>query len=505
MNPLLHIQSVKKAFGATRALEGVSLKLPSGMVLAIIGENGAGKSTLMKILSGVLSPDDGRILLEGKPYSPQNPHQARQAGVAMVYQELSLAPDLTVAENINLGSEPHRLGFLQKTELETRAHRALSQIGHPDIPLHAPVRSLSLAHQQVVEIARALSWNPQVLVLDEPTSSLSLKEAQNLYSVIHRLKSSGLGILYISHFLEECQELADTFLVLRDGRDVGGGDIKSTPLPSIISMMVGRDVAEVYPRHPSAAGPTALEIRGLAGLTKPRSVSLSLARGEILGLAGLVGAGRTETLRAIFGLDPVAAGDLRLSPRSSPDSGASPGQRIRQGFGMLSENRKEEGLMLNRSIRENMTLSRLGPLTRAGCIRSGNEKKSVTGLMQLLRIRARDSEQSVGELSGGNQQKVALARLLHQEAAVLLLDEPTRGIDVGSKVEIYRLLGELSARGVAIIFVSSYIPELLGVCDSIAVMNRGVLSEKRPVREWTEEDIMHFCVQPPDSFHTPNP
>lgn len=373
MNPRLRITDVRKSFGATCALKSVSFDIAPGEVHALIGENGAGKSTLMKILSGAHLPDGGVIELEGQPFVPSNPLHARRSGVAMIYQELMLAPHLSVEENILLGEEPSSFGWLNRSRLREMARRALAELRHENIPLDAPVNSRTIAEQQIVEIARALIGEPKVLIMDEPTSSLTKVDTENLFEVIDRLRGRGVSIIYISHFLEECQRIADRFTVLRDGESVATGEMAAANLNQIIRLMVGREISDIYPRSPHELGEPVLELLKFAGETKPQSVSLSLRAGEILGISGLVGAGRTETLRACFGLDGVKGGAVIV--RSEEKTVCTPSQRLADGIGLLSENRKEEGLMLNRSVADNLTLTCYGPLTSCGFIR--RDRKSV--------------------------------------------------------------------------------------------------------------------------------
>lgn len=480
---LLSMEAISKRFGATIALDRVDLYVNSGEVLALVGENGAGKSTLMKVLSGAHPPDSGQMRLAGEPFRPRSPLDARRAGVAMIYQELSLAPDLSVAENILLGMEPERAGLLDWKSLRRRAAEAMEAVGHADIPLDLPVRRLSVAMQQLVEVARAVAVGCRVLVLDEPTSSLTRQDIARLFALIRRLSAQGHGLIYISHFLEEVKEVSDRFVVLRDGARVGGGITAEATEAEIIALMVGRDVRDLYPRSVRTPGEVVLEVRDLAGVRLPRQASLTLRRGEVLGIAGLVGAGRTELLRAIFGLDPVRRGEVKVATVQGRDS--SPARRLGQGIGLLSEDRKNEGLALGLSITENLTLTRLPPILSPSRLAREADLWS-----ERMRVRRASVGQPVGDLSGGNQQKVALARLLRHDADVLLLDEPTRGIDVASKAEVYRVIDELAAKQKAILMVSSYLPELLGVCDRICVMSRGVLGAPRPVSEWDERQIM---------------
>ena len=501
--PRLHMHAVHKRFGATVALAGVDLTVHGGEVLALVGENGAGKSTLMKVLSGAHPPDAGHMLLDGQPYHPRNPLEARRAGVAMIYQELSLAKHLSVMENILLGMEPTIGPLLNRREVRRRAGEALAQLGRPDIPLHLPVSRLSVAEQQLVEVGRAVAIGCRLLVLDEPTSSLTRQDIARLFDLVRRLKSQDIAIIYISHFLEEVKEISDRFTVLRDGQTVGSGATRDAQTSEIITMMVGRTVEDLYPRSTRIPGEVVLEVTDLATEKTPaasaataRGSSLSLRRGEVLGIAGLVGAGRTEFLRALFALDKVRSGDVRvftnvISEQESPRrrqgffSRITPSTRWSQRLGIVSEDRKAEGLALSLSVADNLTLSKLPALNSPS-----SQSRAAAPWIDRLAIKCRSPRQPVADLSGGNQQKIALARLLHHDVDVLLLDEPTRGIDVGSKAEIYRVIDQLAVAGNAILMVSSYLPELLGVCDRIAVMHRGTLGPARPVSETNERQIM---------------
>jgi len=489
--PLLSMHNISKRFGATRALDGVSFEVQPGEVMALIGENGAGKSTLMKVLSGAYRPDGGRMDISGSPYKPADPHEARAQGIAMIYQELNLAADLSVEDNVMLGQEVRRGGLLRRKTQRPRVVEALQLLGHPDLRPEMPVQKLSLAAQQLVEIARALVMDAKLIVFDEPTSSLTQKDADHLFHVIRKLRDEGIGVIYISHFLEEVREVCDGYTVLRDGQSVGTGELAATSEAEIVALMVGRNVGELFPAVPHEMGPPLLSLERISGRHAPIDVSIEVRRGEILGIAGLVGSGRTELLRCLFGLDPVVSGRISIA-RSKPAD--SPKGRIAAGFGLVSEDRKGEGLAQIRSIGDNMTYSRLAPYSTFGWLRLRRRAEAVQQWMTKLRIKARTDEQPINELSGGNQQKVALARVLHQEADLLLLDEPTRGIDVGTKAEIYQLMGQLAAEGKSLVFVSSYFTELLQVCDRIAVMARGRLREIRPAGEWTEESLMHRAI-----------
>jgi ribose transport system ATP-binding protein len=486
--PRFEMRGIRKAFGATVAVDGVDLSVAPGEACAVVGQNGAGKSTLMAILSGALRPDAGSMALDGVPYQPSNPMDARTAGVAMIYQELSLAPHLSVAENILLGMEPSRWGVLDRDAMHRTASSVLARLGHPEISTRAAAGSLSPAAQQLVEIARALAVGCRVLVLDEPTSSLSTSDAQRLFSRIADLTSHGTAVVYISHFIEEVKTVADRIVVLRDGRVAGSGPAASLSPADIVTLMVGRSVDALYPKSARRQGESILEVEGFG----PSGATFVLHRGEIIGIAGLLGAGRTRFLRSLFGLEAVRRGRVRLGVFSGP---ATPHQRWQQGMGFVSEDRKEEGLAAGLSIADNMTLSRLTGLGPGPFVLPRAQGGAAARWMDRLGIRARSPRQAVSELSGGNQQKVAMARLLHHDVDVLVLDEPTRGIDVGSKAQIYALIDSLvsaqqGTRPRAVLMVSSYAPELLGLCDRVAVMCRGALSTPRPAGELNEHDLM---------------
>ena len=490
----LQMQGICKRFGATVALQDVDIEVAGGHVLALVGENGAGKSTLMKVLSGAVKADAGHMRLNGAVYQPGNPLEARRAGVEMIYQELSLAPHLSVEENIMLGMEPTTLGVVHWRDVRRRAIEAIKEFDNPELTPDARVSKLSVGSQQLVEIARALAIGCRVLVLDEPTSSLTQQDVERLFELIGRLKKQGKAIVYISHFIEEVKRVADTVTVLRDGKVVGSSNVPATSTDEIISLMVGRQIEELYPRSARQAGEIVLEIEDLAGLQKPESASLQLRRGEVLGIAGLVGAGRTELLRSLFGLETVRKGKIKLGVYTGP---ASPVRRWAQGAGFLSEDRKEEGLALSLSLADNVTLSRLKGFGPLGLVLPGRQDRATQRWIERLSIHCRGPRDRLSSLSGGNQQRIALARLLQHDVDVLLLDEPTRGIDVAAKAMIYRLIDEL-ATGLpaeerlprAVLMVSSYLPELLGVCDRVAVMCRGRLGPTHRVDEVDEHKLM---------------
>jgi ribose transport system ATP-binding protein len=496
--PLLTMRGVSKRFGPTIALKSVDLTLFAGEVLALIGENGAGKSTLMKVLSGAHTADSGAMIFDGKPYAPGNPLAARRAGVGMIYQELSIAPHLSVMENILLGVEPGSGPMVSWPQMRARALQALREVGRSDINPAARAGGLSIAEQQLIEIARSVALGCRVLVLDEPTSSLTRRDIENLFAMLRRLRAQGLGIVYISHFLEEVRAISDRFTVLRDGASVGEGKTADVTDEDIIRLMVGRNVEDLYPRTHHHPGEVVLSVDRIVGETKPLSASLELRRGEVLGIAGLIGAGRTELLRTIFGLDQVKSGQLTIFTYRGP---AAPAQRWDQGVGMVSEDRKTEGLALQMSIADNITLSNPHGLGPMGLVFPSRQDAASLPWIKKLSIKCASPRQSVGNLSGGNQQKVAIARLLHHNADVLLLDEPTRGVDIGAKAQIYQLINELAVgdpasgrKPCAILVVSSYLPELLGICDRIAVMSRGLLGAARPVDEWNAHTLMVEAV-----------
>lgn len=478
----LRMEGVGKRFGAFAALEEVSLRVCSGEVLAVVGENGAGKSTLMKIAAGVYPADRGHLWLDGAPYRPRHPLEARRLGVAMIHQELSLAPHLSIAENVLLGMEPLRAGLIDRARMRRTARDALAALGRSDLDPALPVGGLPVAEQQLVEIARALAVGCRVLVLDEPTSSLTQAEIPRLFALVRSLAAQGHAILYISHFLEEIRAIADRYLVLRDGRRVAEGAVRGTPAEAMIRAMVGRGVGDLYVRSPRRPGDVILRVRELRARGKPRRASFELRRGEVLGLAGLVGSGRTELLQALMGLREVESGDVTLHG-AVLRGGAR--ERWRAGLGMVSEDRASEGLALRLGVADNLTLSRLPRWVRLSVLEA-----AVRRWRGVLDLRCAGPWQAVGELSGGNQQKVALARLLHHDADVLLLDEPTRGIDIGSKALFYRWLDDLVGRGKSAIVAGSHLPELLGICDRIAVLCRGVLGPARPVAELDASAIL---------------
>jgi ribose transport system ATP-binding protein len=489
---LLDGRGISKRFGAQHALSGVDLQVARGEVHALVGENGAGKSTLIKVLAGAIAPDAGSLTFAGRPFAPRDPLAARRAGIAVIYQELSLAPDLSVQDNVMLGREQHRAGFLRRGAMRARVLEALALLDHAGITPERKLAALGAGARQLVEVARALVSDAQLVIMDEPTSSLGQADVERLFAVIARLRARGVSVIYISHALEELPKVADRYTVLRDGKRVRSGAMAGITRAELIEAMVGRSLDEAFPKVPHQPGDVLLELDRLAGTRLPRDASLQLRRGEILGIAGLVGAGRSELLRALFGLEPIAGGTVKLlvDSKGQIDRGRPPWVRLAQRVGLLSEQRKEEGIALGLSVVDNLTLAGLAQSARGGWLDRSAQRSAAQRWISSLAVRVRDPLAPIAALSGGNQQKVALARLLHCDADVLLLDEPTRGIDVGSKAEIYRLIGELAARGKAVLLCSSYLPELLGVCDRIAVMHRGRLGPARDAASLSETALM---------------
>jgi ribose transport system ATP-binding protein len=492
---LLSLSDIKKSFGATVALDGVSLELGKGEVHALIGENGAGKSTLMNVLAGAVRPDSGALEFDAQPYVPSTPSEARHKGFALIHQELSLCPHLSVAENILMGLETTRLGWLDRKRLRSRSLEVLDSFDHREIRPETRVGSLPVAAQQIIEICRAVAARARVILMDEPTSSLQRDDVRKLFGLIRKLRSEGISVIYISHFLEEVREIADTFTVLRDGKSVSTGRISSVTDEDLIGQMVGRSIEALFPsRIPYTSGEEILEVRDLSAPPMVKNASFTLRRGEVLGIAGLMGSGRTEAVRAIFGLDKPASGSIKINGKKGSARAGSPSVRLSEGLGFLSEDRKGEGLALSLSVADNITATHFSTCARWGWLNLSQQRKQASGVARALGVKANTVDQPVSTLSGGNQQKVALARLVHQDADILLLDEPTRGIDIGSKAQVYEAIGRCAAEGKAVLLVSSYLPELFGMCDRLAVMSRGRLSEARPISDWTPESVLQMAI-----------
>ena len=489
LEPLFHGEGLGKNY-ITPVLSDVSLELREGEVLALTGENGAGKSTLTKIIAGLVRPNDGRMHLHGKPYSPASRHEAEKLGVRMVLQELGLIPTLTVAENLLLDHMPSLGGFVRREKMNRQAAQQMAIIGLEDIDPRTLVGQLGVGHQQMVEIARNLVGDCRLLILDEPTAMLTSREIDHLFAQILALKQRGVGIIYISHRLDELQYVADRVMVLRDGRHIDTRVMGEVVQNDIVRLMVGHDVDEDRNRPVRDAGKVALEVRGLCRAKVVQEVSFTLHEGEILGLAGLVGAGRTELLRLIYGADPKDSGDIYLEGSESPARIASPMSAVRQGIGLVTEDRKSQGLLLPLAIRINATLANIGAVSRRGWLKPSAERAQVNHLHDALGVKSRSIDQPVGELSGGNQQKVVFARWLHRDCKVLLLDEPTRGVDISARSDIYFQMERLADAGKAMLMVSSDLRELMFVCDRIAVMSAGRLVQVFKRGEWTQQALL---------------
>lgn len=489
--PLLQLQSITKTFPGVRALSDVSLKLERGQVLALMGENGAGKSTLIKILGGAHQPDSGSILIDESPVALTSPTAAMNAGIGIIYQEFNLVPALSVIDNLFLGQGDRRFWIARRTERQ-QAENVFRRMG-VTLPLDAPIRTLSIAQQQLVEIARVLLRDIRILVMDEPSAALTPQEVAQLFVLIRELKSQGIGIIYISHRLEEIFELADNVTVLRDGQHVADVPVTELSRAKLIELMVGRPMGKEFQRDSLTAGDVVLEARCLSRGKSVREVSFQIRRGEILGLTGLVGAGRTETARLLFGADQPDSGEIFV--RGRPIMFRSPRDAIASGICLLTEDRKQQGLIPARSVRENFSLASLRRLQKAGFVRAHTEKTEFARYVDRLKIRIPHQQQLARNLSGGNQQKVLLSRWLYRDADVFLFDEPTRGIDVGAKQEIYQLISELASLGKAVLVISSELPEVIGLCDRILVMRHGQISGElanRPLA--TQEQIMNLAA-----------
>lgn len=486
--PLLLMRGISKSFPGVQALQDVALEVRAGEVHALVGENGAGKSTLMRILVGVHQRDAGEILLRGRTVEIPSPIHARTLGISIIHQELNQVPALSVAENIFLGREPRRgPGFVDYVEMYDRAGELLQELGLPIDP-HRKVGSLTVAEQQLVEIAKALSVEADLLIMDEATAALTVKETERLFQFIRDLRARGVGIIYITHRLEEIFRIADRVTVLRDGRYVATYPIGEVTMDDLIRLMVGRHLDEKFPKEAVPRGEPVLEVRGLTTEGLFEDVTLTLHRGEIVGIAGLVGSGKTHVAHAIFGATPIDAGEIWLQGR--PVTIRSPQDAIAHGIGLVTEDRKRLGLVLSMNVRDNITLPVLPELERIGFVDRGREQALVRQAIEELDMAVASPEQIVRQLSGGTQQKVVVAKWLQARAKVLLLAEPTRGIDVGAKVEMYRLMVALAKRGVGILMVSSELPEILGMSDRILVMHEGRITAEFTREEASQEAIL---------------
>ncbi|PSV38420.1 ribose ABC transporter ATP-binding protein RbsA [Photobacterium sp. GB-27] len=488
---ILQLNDIEKAFPGVKALDRASLSVYAGRVMALMGENGAGKSTLMKVLTGIYQMDAGSIHYQGQPAAFNGPRDSQEAGISIIHQELNLIPELTIAENIYLGREfTGMMGRIQWGKMYDEADKLLKRLNvkHSSKTL---LGDLSLGEQQMVEIAKALSFESKVIIMDEPTDALTDKETESLFTVINELREQGCGIVYISHRLKEIFEICDDITVLRDGKFIGECQVKETNEDGLIEMMVGRKLEEQYPRIAVKHGETCLEVSGLTG-SGVHDVSFSLKRGEILGISGLMGAGRTELMKLIYGALPIEAGVIKLNNQVIKP--VTPQDGLNNGIAYISEDRKGDGLVLGLSVKENMSLCALDKLTKGVQIQHKEEVIAVDDFIKIFNIKTPTHNQIIGNLSGGNQQKVAIAKGLMTQPKVLILDEPTRGVDVGAKKEIYQLINKFKSEGMSIILVSSEMPEVLGMSDRILVMHEGRITGEFDAKKADQEKLLACAV-----------
>jgi ribose transport system ATP-binding protein len=487
---LLRVERIHKGFPGVTALDDVGFDLRRGEVHVLLGENGAGKSTLIKMLSGAYHPDAGRILVNGQEVRIRNAQEAERLGIATIYQEFNLVPELTVAENLFLGRQPRRFGLIARSRMESDARELLARVGL-DIDPRTKVRELGIARLQMVEIAKALSLRARVLIMDEPTAVLTTDEVQRLFAIVRLLREEGVGIVFITHHLQEIGTLGDRVTVLRDGRSVAEVPA-NTPEEELVRLMVGRSIEQQYPRERAGVGEPLLRVDGLTRKGAFHDVSFEVRAGEVVGLAGLVGAGRTEVARAVFGADPYQAGAVEVlgRPLSPHDVTAA----MDAGLGLVPEDRKGQGLVLGASVQENLGLVTLRRATRAGLVDRSGQRRKAAKVAEQLKVRMAGLGQEVRTLSGGNQQKIVIGKWLLADAKVLILDEPTRGIDVAAKVEIYQLVNALTASGHAVLMISSDLPEVLGMSDRVLVMAQGRITGELPAAQATQEAVMALAV-----------
>jgi ribose transport system ATP-binding protein len=489
---LVEMRGITKTFPGVLALDDVSFECLAGEVHALVGENGAGKSTLMKILAGVYQPDSGSILIDGESVRLASPHDAQLHRVSIIYQELNLLPDLNVAENVFLGREPHgRLGMIDDDEQADKARQILARLG-VDIDPRTKLGRLSVAQRQMVEIAKALSLNARIVIMDEPSAALGGRDLEYLFRVIKALKEQGVGVIYISHRIAEIFEVADRVTVFKDGRVVGTFPVAEIDRPALVRMMIGRSFSETFPPRRSTAGEEVLHIEGLRVGERLRDIRLTARRGEVVGISGLVGAGRTELAQAIFGTRRIDAGEIRVAGKKV--SLRTPRQALRHKIGYLTEDRNAEGLVMGQTVTENAALPSLGMRQRWGIVNRKREREVVQATTQDLQLRAPSLSADVENLSGGNRQKVVLAKWLISGPELIIFDEPTRGIDVGAKAEIWQLMRDLADRGKAVVMISSELPEIVGMSDRVYVMHRGEIVGELRGEEATEEKVMMLAT-----------
>jgi rhamnose transport system ATP-binding protein len=491
--PVVSLVGVSKAYGPIQALAGVALELRQGEVHCLAGENGAGKSTLIKILTGAVRRDSGEYRIDGRDLGHPTPAEARDAGIGVVYQELSLLPHLSVGENLLMGRLPARRGITRPGKLRERARAMLDRVDLGWLDPDTAVEELPLAVRQLVEIAKVLGQSPRVLIFDEPTTALSEAETRALLRRIRQLRDEGHAVMYVTHHLEEMFEIGDRVTVLRDGRLITTAPMRDFDHDGLIATMVGRKIEQLYTHtgRPVAVSAPRLRVCGLRRPGAGQAIDLEVRAGEIVGIAGLLGSGRTELLRTIFGADPIEAGEIAVDGARLPPG--DPRRAVQAGLGLLTEDRKQLGLMLQLTIRENASIAHVNALSRLWVVDRSRERAVVDRYLAGLRLRAASWEQPVSSLSGGNQQKVLLARWLATSAKVLMFDEPTKGVDVGAKADIYSVIGDLAADGLGVIVVSSYLPEVLGLADRIIVMREGAVAGELPAAGATEEDVLHLA------------
>ncbi|SKA94908.1 sugar ABC transporter ATP-binding protein [Sporosarcina newyorkensis] len=490
---MIAMSGISKSFNGNKVLEDVQFEVKKGEIHALMGENGAGKSTMMKILTGIYSRDAGEVWVKGEKVEFKNAKEAEEAGIAVIHQELNILPDLTVAENFYLGNEQTfgKSGILKTKEMNRQAEEILSKLGL-DIDARTVTRELSVGKQQIIEIAKAVSSNAEVIIMDEPTAALTDREIETLFATVRSLQAQGVSFVYISHRMEEIFAMCDRITILRDGQYVGVRKIKETTFEEIVQMMVGRELGERFPKRSHDIGDVKMKVEGLTHDGFFEDVSFEVRKGEILGIAGLMGAGRTEVIQSIFGYRKLTSGQIFIDGK--PVTISNPLQAKKLGIGYVTEDRKSEGLILDFSVRDNMSLTNFDRISQSAIIRKGKENALYDMMSKRLRVRTSGPEQAVKSLSGGNQQKVVIAKWLGIEPDILFLDEPTRGVDVGAKKEIYSIINELAERGVAIVMISSELPEVIGMADRVLVMHEGQLMADIPKEDMTQERIMHFAT-----------
>ncbi|RYU97340.1 sugar ABC transporter ATP-binding protein [Emticicia agri] len=489
--PILEVQNLCKSFSGIRVLDNITFNLEKGEVHALMGENGAGKSTFMKILMGLLTPDSGEIILDGERIECSNVHEMLKKGISMIHQEILMVPELTVAQNIFLGKELHRFSWLDENTIYKKTRELLKTL-NVNIDAKAKMKHLSIADKQMVEIAKAISNNAKIIIMDEPTSALSDKEVSTLFNIIKDLKNKGVAIIYISHKMDEIYQISDRITVLRDGQYIATKAASNLPIKDLISMMVGREIEDIFPETEHQTGKTIIKVENLSQKGKFENINFEVKSGEVLGIAGLVGAGRTEVARAIAGLDEFEEGEILIADEKVKVQ--SPKNAMKLGIGYVSEDRKALGFIPHLSVKQNISLSSLPSLSNKWFISDEKESALANSMKNNLKIKASGINQKLMYLSGGNQQKVVIAKVLASSPQIIILDEPTRGIDIGAKFEIYKLINELKSKGLAIILISSELPEIFGMSDRILVLSKGKQTALLTKHEATQEKVMQYAV-----------